>query len=291
MDIKEQGRKAEELRKLHHGPRMLVLPNVWDVASARIVEDLGYTAIATSSAGVAFALGYPDGQRIMREEMLDVVGRIARAVRVPITADMEAGYGATVEDMVDTAKALVAAGAVGLNLEDVTGDDESSHVEIALQVRKIRAMKEASAKLGVPLVINARTDVYLMPIGPEATRFERTVERLRAYRDAGADCLFAPGVGDRSIIERLVKTLQAPLNILASSPRCPPLKELEKMGVARVSVGAAMMRATMGLVQRIATELRDHGTYSSLLQGGMSFKEATELLAKNAPEKTRKAQG
>jgi 2-methylisocitrate lyase-like PEP mutase family enzyme len=291
MNVKEQGRKAAELRKLHHGPRMLVLPNAWDVASARIVEDLGFPAIATSSAGVAFALGSPDGQRITRDEMLDVVGRIARAVRVPVTADMEAGYGTTVEDMAETAKAVVASGAVGLNLEDVTGDDESTHVETDLQVRKIRAIKEASAKLGVPLVINARTDVYLMPIGPEATRFERTVERLRAYREAGADCLFAPGVGDRRIIEKLLKALQAPLNILASSPGCPPLKELERIGVARVSFGAAMMRATMGLVRRIATELRDQGTYSWLLEGGMSFKEATELLAKSAPEKSRKAQG
>jgi 2-methylisocitrate lyase-like PEP mutase family enzyme len=290
MDTREQGHKAEQLLKLHNGPRMLVLPNAWDVASARIVEELGYPAIATSSAGVAFALGYPDGQRITRDEMLEVVARIARAVRVPVTADMEAGYGTTVEDMAETAKALVAAGAVGLNLEDVTGDDESSQVQVELQVQKIRKIKDVSTKVGVPLVINARTDVYLMPIGPEATRFERTVERLRAYRDAGADCLFAPGVGERNIIEKLVKALQAPLNILASSPGCPPLKELEKLGVARVSVGAAMMRATMGLVRRIATELRDQGTYKTLLDGGMSFKEATELLARSAPEKTRKAQ-
>src|SRR3984893_17612094 len=156
MDINAQARKAEELRKLHGGPKVLVLPNAWDVASARVVEELGFPAIATTSAGVAFALGYPDGQRVSREEMLDVVARVARAVRVPVTADMEAGYGSTPKDMAETAKAIVAAGAVGLNLEDVTDDTESSQVDMALQVEKIRAIREASATLGVSLVINAR---------------------------------------------------------------------------------------------------------------------------------------
>ena len=288
MDIKEQGRRADELRKLHQGPRTLVLPNVWDVASARIVEEMGYPALATSSAGVAFALGYPDGQRISRDEMLSVVSRIARAVRIPVTADMEAGYGTTVEDMAGTAKALVDAGAVGLNLEDVTGDTERTQVDMGLQVKKIRAIKETSAKLGVPLVINARTDVYLLPIGPEATRLERTVERLRAYRDAGADCLFAPGISDRGIIDKLVKALQAPLNILASAG-CPSIKELEKIGVARVSVGSGMMRATLGLVRRIGGELRDTGTFSALFEGAVPFAELNKLMAQTAPETKRKA--
>jgi len=151
-----------------------------------VLEELGYPAIATTSAGIAFALGYPDGQRISRDEMLDMVGRIARAVRVPVTADMESAYGETPADMADTARAIMNAGAVGLNLEDVTGDTESSQVEIELQKGKIRTIREVSASQGVSLVINARTDVYLMPIGPEATRFERTVERLRAYRARGA---------------------------------------------------------------------------------------------------------
>src|ERR1700675_1484862 len=205
MDTQAQSKKAETLRKRHGGPPGVVVRTAWGVGSARGVEEMGYPAIATTSAGVAFALGYPDGQRVSRDEMLEVVSRITRAVRVPVTADMEAGYGTTPADMAETAKAIVAAGAVGLNLEDVTGDAESSQVDMALQVEKIRAIRETSASLGVSLVINARTDVYLMPIGPEATRFDRTVERLRAYRAAGADCLFAPGVSDRGLIEKLVK--------------------------------------------------------------------------------------
>ena len=144
MDAQVQAEKAEQFRKLHRGPRILALPNAWDVASARILEELDYPAIATTSAGVAFSLGYPDGQRVSREQMLEVVARIARAVRVPVTADMEAGYGTTVKDMSETAKALIAAGAIGLNLEDVTGEDESSQVEVALQVEKIRAIRETA---------------------------------------------------------------------------------------------------------------------------------------------------
>jgi 2-methylisocitrate lyase-like PEP mutase family enzyme len=278
MDMREQARKAEQLRKLHQGPKILVFPNAWDVASARVLEDLGYPAIATSSAAVAFCLGYPDGQVITRDEMLDMVGRIARAVRVPVTADMEAGYGTTVEDMAETAKAIVNAGAVGLNLEDVTGETEDSQVELSLQVEKIRKIREVSVAMGVSLVINARTDVYLMPIGPEATRFARTVERLRAYRQAGADCLFAPGLVDRNTIEKLVKAVAAPVNILVT-PGCPPLRELEKMGVARASVGSGVMRTTLALVRRIGKELQETGTYSSIFEGSIPYAELNRALA------------
>ncbi|HXN51171.1 MAG TPA: isocitrate lyase/phosphoenolpyruvate mutase family protein [Candidatus Acidoferrum sp.] len=279
MNMTAQGRKAEGLRKLHGGPRMLVLPNAWDVASARVLEELGYPAIATTSAGVAFALGYPDGQRVSRDEMLEVVARIAHAVRVPVTADMEAGYGTTPADMAETAKAIVNAGGVGLNLEDVTGDTEDTQAETALQVEKIRAIREASASLGVSLVINARTDVYLMAIGPEATRFERTVERLRAYRAAGADCVFAPGLTNRELIEKLVKAVAAPLNILVT-PGCPSIPELEKMGVARASAGSGAMRATLGLLRRIGTELKEAGTYLALFEGAIPFAEVNGLLAR-----------
>src|SRR5215831_2097055 len=251
MDTQVQAQKAEQLRKLHTGGRILVLPNAWDVPSARVVEELGYPAIATTSAGIANVLGYPDGERISRDEMLEMVGRIARAVRVPVTADMEAGYGTTLKDMDETARALVAAGAVGMNLEDVTGADESSQVETTLQMEKIRTIRNVSSSLGVPLVVNARTDVYLMPIGPAETRFERTVERLRAYAKAGADCVFAPAVKDADTIAKLVKAVEAPLNILLM-PGAPNLNELERLGVARASIGSGLMRASLGTAWKIA---------------------------------------
>jgi 2-methylisocitrate lyase-like PEP mutase family enzyme len=279
MEIKVQGEMAEKLRKLHYGPRILALPNAWDVVSARILEEVGHPAIATSSAAMAFSLGYPDGQRISRREMLDAVAKITRAVRVPVTADLESGYGKTPEEIADFTKAMVASGAVGLNFEDVTGDDESTHVALGLQVQKIRAIRETAAALGVPVVINARTDVYLMPIGPETTRFERTVERLHAYRDAGADCLFVPGLCDREIIAKLVKALDAPLNILASAG-CPSLDELEKMGVARVSAGSSAMRAAMGAFQRVAKDWLAHESYDSLHQVTVPYAELNQMMAR-----------
>jgi 2-methylisocitrate lyase-like PEP mutase family enzyme len=278
MDIKAQAERAETLRKLHDGPRILALPNAWDAVSARILEEVGHPAIATSSAAVAFSLGYPDGQRISRQEMLDAVARITRAVHVPVTADLESGYGKTPQEIADFTRAMVAAGAVGLNFEDVTGDDESTHVELGLQVRNIRTIRETSAELGVPVVINARTDVYLMPIGPLGTRFERTIERLRAYREAGADCLFVPGLCDREIIAKLVKALNAPLNILASQG-CPSLDELEKMGVARVSAGSSAMRAAMGAFKRVAKDWLAHGSYDSLLQVTVPYDELNRMMA------------
>jgi 2-methylisocitrate lyase-like PEP mutase family enzyme len=279
MDIHVQAQKAEKFRKLHHGPRMLLLPNAWDVASARILEECGHPAIATTSAGIAYSLGYPDGQRISRGEMLEVVGRIARAVRIPVAADLEAGYGTTVKEMAETVKAAIEAGVIGMNLEDVTGDDESSHVAIPLQVEKIRVIRETATSLGIPFVLNARTDIYLMPIGPEPTRFERTVERLRAYRGAGADCLFAPGLYDRDIIAKLVKAVEAPLNILAT-PACPPLAELEEIGVARVSAGSGIMRAAMGAVQRIGKEMLEARSCETMFAAATPFIELKRIMTR-----------
>ncbi|OLC99855.1 MAG: isocitrate lyase/phosphoenolpyruvate mutase family protein [Acidobacteria bacterium] len=283
MDIRKQAQKAEQFRKLHHGPRMLLLPNAWDVASARILEECGHPAIATSSAAVAFTLGYPDGQRISRGEMLEVAARIARAVDIPVTADLEAGYGTTVKDMAETVKAAIEAGAIGMNLEDVTGDDESSLVDMPLQVEKIRAIRETAKSLGVPFVLNARTDIYLLPVGPEASRFERTVERLRAYRDAGADCLFAPGLYDRETIAKLVKAVEAPINILAN-PACPPLAELEEIGVARVSAGSGIMRAAMGLVRRIGKEMLESRSCEMMFAGTIPHAELNRMMMRHANE-------
>ncbi|MCU1318018.1 MAG: hypothetical protein JWN63_3340 [Candidatus Acidoferrum typicum] len=279
MDVRLQVEKAERFRKLHGGPNILALPNAWDVASARILEEARYPAIATSSAGIAFSLGYPDGQRVSRDQMLEVVGRIAHAVRVPVTADMEAGYGTTVKDMEETTKAVIAAGAIGMNLEDVTGEDESLQVDMVQQVEKIRAIRAISSSHGVPLVLNARTDIYLMPIGEAATRLDRTVERLRAYRQAGADCVFAPGVRDRDTIAELLKAIAAPLNILIS-PTCPSLAELEEMGVARVSAGSAVMRAALGLVRRIGKEWMETGTSNSLFDGAVPFADLNRMMGR-----------
>ena len=279
MEMGKQAEKAEGLRKLHKGPRILILANAWDVISARMVEDAGFPAVASTSAGVAAVLGYPDGQRIPMGEMLEFVGRMARAVGVPLTADMEAGYATTPAEMAEMAREVVAAGIVGLNLEDVTGDDESSQVEIGLQAEKIAAVREASASEGVSLVINARTDVYLMPIGPAETRFERTVERLRAYRKAGADCVFAPGIRDAETIGKLVRAVDAPLNILLQ-PGGPSVSELEKLGVARASIGSGTMRAALGTARRFFKALSEYQGHSALLADAVPYDEVNRLLGR-----------
>ncbi|HEY2945706.1 MAG TPA: isocitrate lyase/phosphoenolpyruvate mutase family protein [Vicinamibacteria bacterium] len=269
MDGRPQQREqAETLRRLHQGPRILVLPNVWDVVSARVIESSGFAALATTSAGVAFALGYPDGERISRAEMAEAVRRIAARVRVPVTADMEAGYGRTPESAAATARAVIAAGAVGLNLEDAAGDGGGALLDDELQIERVRATREAAEAAGVPLVINARTDVYLSRIGAPETRLGHAARRLNAYRAAGADCLFAPGVVDRATIAALVREVAGPLNVLAG-PGCPPVPELEALGVRRLSLGSGVIRATLGLVRRICAELQGPGTFSALLGEGV----------------------
>jgi 2-methylisocitrate lyase-like PEP mutase family enzyme len=275
-NLQEQKSKADAFRALHRGPKALLLPNVWDVASARIVEEAGFGAIATTSAGIAFSLGYPDGQKISREEMLARVGRIARAVKVPVSADAEAGYGDRPEDAGRTASAVIEAGAIGLNLEDGTGDPKHPLVDLSLQLEKIRAVREAALKTGVLLVLNARTDVYLDQVGPPHLRYFETINRARAYRDAGADCIFVPGVRDPETIGKLVKDLQCPVNILAG-PGSPSIAELEKLGVARVSLGSGPMRATLGLLRRIAQEVKTSGTYSAL-EGAPAHAEVNKLM-------------
>ncbi|HXM20290.1 MAG TPA: isocitrate lyase/phosphoenolpyruvate mutase family protein [Terriglobales bacterium] len=277
IDIEKQKAQALTFRAMHHGPRILLLPNVWDVASARTLEEAGFEAVATTSAGIAFTLGYPDGQKISREEMLARVARIARAVKVPVTADVEAGYGDHPEDAADTARGVIEVGAVGMNLEDGT-DRPRQLVELSLQLEKIRAVREAALKSGVLLVLNARTDVYLEQVGTLETRYDETVRRLLAYRDAGADCVFAPGLRDAETISRLVRDVQCPLNILAG-PGFPSVPGLEKLGVARVSLGSGPMRATLGLVGRMAEELKTTGTYGTL-EGAPAHADVNRMLGR-----------
>src|ERR1035438_6286640 len=274
--MESQTNKAIQFLQLHRGPSVLILPNAWDVASARIFEDAGFPAIATTSAGIAFSLGYPDGQRIPREEMMARIGRIARAVHVPVTADVESGYGSTPEDAARTTRELIQAGVVGMNLEDASGRRDQPLSSLELAVEKIKAAREAAVDLRAQIVINARTDVYLLPGGNPDADYSEALRRLLAFRDAGADCVFAPGLRDAETIGRLAKAVECPLNILAM-PGSLSIPELEKLGVARVSVGSGPMRATLGLLRRISEELRMSGTYSTM-DGALPYAEANKLL-------------
>jgi 2-methylisocitrate lyase-like PEP mutase family enzyme len=250
MDHSELRARAEALLRLHDRTRVLVLPNAWDVASARAIEEAGFPAIATTSAGIAAVLGYPDGQNVSRDEMLEMVARIARKLRVPLTADLEAGYG----DAGETVRRALQAGAVGMNLEDAKHGGGlvpmAEHVE---QVQKARA-----AAKDVHFVINARCDAFFTKI--DGDPFDTAIQRGRAYLAAGADCIFYPGLRDVELIGRIVKILNAPVNLLAG-PGTPPIAKLAELGVARVSAGSGTMRAALTAGLRAAEELRDHGTY------------------------------
>jgi 2-methylisocitrate lyase-like PEP mutase family enzyme/predicted thioesterase len=274
----QQKQKAETFHALHHGPSILILPNAWDAASACILEQAGFPAIATTSAGIAFSLGYPDKQKVTRSEALSVIARIARAVKIPVSADVESGYGDRPEDAAQTAQGVIESGAIGLNLEDANHEQERKLVDLSLQLEKIKAVQETAAKAGIPLVLNARTDVYLEQVGGPETRYDETIRRLSAYRDAGADCVFAPGVSDATIIARLTKDLRCPINILAS-PVTPSAPELQKLGVARVSTGSGTTRASLGYLRRFAEELKTTGTYKSL-DGAIPYADLNQLMSR-----------
>lgn len=225
--------------------------------------------------GIAFAHGYPDGQQISREEMMQVIARIAAVVQVPVTADIEAGYGPTVEDVAKTIREVIKAGVVGVNLEDNTGVFKPL-CSVEEQALRIAAAREEARRANLPLVINARTDTYLFHIGDEATRLEETIRRARAYLQAGANSIFVPGVTDPSLIQVLVREIPGPLNMMVG-PGAPSAPELFKLGVARVSIGGAAMLATMGLVRDMARELREQGTYEQIALHAYEFTEAWKL--------------
>ena len=267
-------RKAETLGRLHTDGPMLVLPNAWDAGSARIFVEAGFNALATTSAGIAFSLGYPDGERISRDEMLAAVARITRRIDVPITADLEAGYGLTPQAVSETVRRAIDAGAVGMNLEDRL--EGKQLIDFALAVDRVGAARAAADAAGVPFVLNARTDAFEAPELRPEQRLDEAVRRGNAFREAGASSIFVPFVGDRDTIERLVRQIWAPLNVLGT-PNAPTLKELAALGVRRVTFGSAPMRATLGLVRRMAREWKEKGTYGTLEAYGIPFADLQKL--------------
>jgi 2-methylisocitrate lyase-like PEP mutase family enzyme len=276
MDKTIQRERAERFRRLHDGPGILVVGSAWDAGSAVVFEREGFDAIATSSAGVAFSLGYPDGERIPREEALAAIGRIVRAVRVPVSADVEMGYGRTPLEVSETCRGVLEAGAIGVNLEDATDDDAHPLEDPALQAEKIRAIRAMADDCGVPLVINARTDGYWLEIGDQGSRFADTVRRANLYRAAGADCVFVPGVLDRDTLARLIREIDGPLNVLALKGVLP-VAELAALGVRRVSEGSGPARAALAAVRRVARELKSHGTYTTYTADAISYADANRL--------------
>ncbi|HEX8905989.1 MAG TPA: isocitrate lyase/phosphoenolpyruvate mutase family protein [Longimicrobiaceae bacterium] len=256
---------ATELLRLHHQDEPLLVMNAWDAASAMLVQELGFRCIATTSGGVAAAHGYDDGERIPRDAVIATIERIARVTRLPLTADLEAGFGAAPAGVAETVRRALEAGAVGFNLED--GIEEGGRPGIrdaAEQAERLRAAREACAAAGVPdAVINARVDVWLHQVGDPAGRADEALRRARIYADAGASCVFPAGVRERDDIRAVVAGAPLPVNVLVL-PGVPTVAELAELGVKRISVGTGWLRCALRAARDAAIEIREQGTYDAL---------------------------
>jgi 2-methylisocitrate lyase-like PEP mutase family enzyme len=257
-----QQAKARTLRRLADG-EILVLPNAWDPPSAALITAAGAEAIATTSGGVSWTLGRPDGQRLTRDEMVAAVARIVEVVEIPVSADVEGGYGDAPEDVARTVEAIIGAGAVGMNLEDsrAPGGPLFSADEHAA---RLQAARDAAQQAGLPeLVINARTDVFLFEIGDPGDRVADVLARSAAYKAAGADSLFVPGLLDLGTLAEIAAASGLPINAMAGAG-APGVEELRAAGVRRVTVGTAIAQAAYGLARRATAELLATGTYDAL---------------------------
>lgn len=277
--IEVQNQKANNLRMLHAGDDILVLPCAWDAASAKVFEAEGSKAIGTTSLGVAAALGYQDGQKIDFQDYLHILRGITRVVRVPVSADIEAGFASTPDAVAGNMKEVLRAGVVGINLEDVDHSRSGGRLldPVPFMQEKIRAVRAMSDAYGVKLFINARTDAIWLAAGNDfEAAFREAVDRGKAYGAAGADCIFIPGDLDLAAIARLVQAIPHPLNIVVKA-KTPPVAELRKAGVKRVSMGSGPMRAAMGLTRKIAREILSKGTYDSCLEAAIPLDEVQRM--------------
>jgi 2-methylisocitrate lyase-like PEP mutase family enzyme len=263
MNAVGQAQQAELFRNMHRGPALLLLPNAWDAMSARVFVAAGFNAIATTSGGLAWSLGYADGEQAPWGEVVAATARIVQAAQVPVTADIEAGYGETPDAVMGSVAEIIRAGAIGVNLEDGTPPGSVPIRSVPDAADRIRAAREAARAAAVPIVMNGRTDLYLRNIGDEASRFEETVERGKAYLAAGADCVYPIGLRDPATIGRLVKALAAPVNINVRAGS-PSVAELEALGVARASTASQVALMAMSATRQVAEELRATGRFDKL---------------------------
>jgi len=254
--------KAEAFRQMHLGADVVVLPNAWDRGSAVMMAQAGFPAIATTSAGVAFAEGLPDGERLSRADMLEICSAIAARVPIPVTADLEAGYGRRPEDVAATIAGAIERGLVGCNIEDADPTVKTLF-DFDLSVARIRAGRAAADAAGVPFVLNARTDPYLLKFGDPAATFAESVRRANAYLAAGATCAYVPGPGDAKTVGRLAAAIKGPLNILAGRAGRAGISvgEARRLGVRRVSIGGSLMLSTLTYVRDVLATIRTEGVF------------------------------
>jgi 2-methylisocitrate lyase-like PEP mutase family enzyme len=276
MEVDRQGRQAAIFAGLHRSGDPLLLANAWDVASAVTIVGAGAKAIATTSAGVAWSLGVADAADLGADRAAAVIERITAAVPVPVSADIEAGYGREPEAVAATMTAVLQAGAVGVNLEDRSGRDEAPLFEPAEQAERLAAARAAADRLAVPVWINARTDVFLASVGPAQERLQATLERAAAYAAAGADSLFVPGLVDLDAIAELAAgSLPVAVMAWAGAPTVP---ELASAGVVRISLGSAVAQAAYAVAARATRELLVDGSYDSTADG-IPYDKTNDTLA------------
>jgi 2-methylisocitrate lyase-like PEP mutase family enzyme len=271
--------KSRRLRELVRAPEILVMPGAYDVLSALLFEQMGFKAIQGTSGGIAASLGYPDGEALSRDLFIQVSGSFAAAVTVPFNADGERGYGDEA-GVRDTVRALVVRGVAGMNLEDGAAKGQGGLVEMAQQLRKIKALMETKRDLGSDFFLNARVDAFhAMPDDPQKA-LDEAIRRGNAYAEAGGDCIFYLSLHNSETIGRVAKEVMAPISILAGS-QSPSVEELQDLGVARVSYGSGFMKAAITGAKRLAQEILQKGT-CNLLKDGMQTPEISALVAKKS---------
>lgn len=276
-----QHEKAEAFRALHDRREVLVLPNAWDVPSARVFEEEGFPAVATSSAGMLVSLGYPDGERIPHPEFIAAVKRIANAVQVPLSADVVGGFGDSPEGVAKSVEAVIQVGAIGVNIEDFVHDAKQL-LPLEKQLARLKALVDLRDRGDVRFVINARTDALRFAAGSEEEKMAEAIRRASAYRDAGADCVYPMGLADAASISRFVKAVDFPTNVMVRKG-LPSVPELKRLRIARVSFGPSASYAAMGLLKRVSREVRERGTYGGLLDGAITFDELNSLAVPKKP--------
>jgi 2-methylisocitrate lyase-like PEP mutase family enzyme len=276
MSKRSQKEKAEVLLSLHKGGDLLVLPNIWDPIGARILAAKGYPAVATASAAVSASLGYQDGEMINQSTLIDLLERIARSVDVPLTADIETGYGESLSELELTAQQVIESGVVGVNIEDSLKKGGSLRA-VEEQCQRISALRQIANRRGIHLVINARIDSFVSSsFANEQAAMEEAVMRARAYAAAGADCIYPIGPGDEATVRLLRERIESPINILGS-PTAAPLRVLREIGINRVSFGPFVFRSCLRKFVDIVEGLRTNSDYASL-SNPMSRAEVDEYL-------------
>lgn len=264
-------------QQLHSQSSTFVLPNAWDASSARIFQKSGFKAIGTTSAGMAISLGYSDGENLPFEKLIEALKTIVNSVDVPVSADIESGYGTSIEEVVENVRQIILTGVVGINLEDGTGNPEDPIFDVSFQAEKITAIKKLSRSLHMPLFINARTDLYWLNIGDSVHRLQSAINRAKAYQNAGADCIFIPGVKNIDTIEKLRQEISCPINMLAGSDT-PSLNRLSEIGIERVSSGSAPFRATITLLRKISEDIINLGNFQLMIDDVITYNDVVELI-------------